>query len=120
LQVLMLPHLEEEERVLCPVLREKFSEKEEAVIVQRILDDMGKDKSSKELPVIILAAEEWGGPAVVSYLWGMLPGPVRFLCRKFWIPDALDNNLGLLKSVMDQQSKWKKTPHGCCSCCAIL
>jgi hypothetical protein len=46
--------------VLCPVLLKHFSEKEEATIVQRILDDLGKDNASK-------AAEEWGGPVTACH-----------------------------------------------------
>ncbi len=96
LKTLMLEHLEEEERIVPPILAEHFTEEEEEKLIQKIIPTLGLRGAKIGIPWIIYCLKIWAGKTTKDKFYGDLPLVIRLFYRCSWKRDFKKNNLGLL------------------------
>jgi len=78
----MREHINEEEAVIPPILKERFTEEEGLAIVSKIVPSRGSDNLYL-LPSEIRNQFRIGGDDSVNYLMNLVPAPLRWHWRKF-------------------------------------
>jgi len=110
-------HLEEEERVVPPLLKEHFKEEEEQVPIQQIVKGNGFDGNRKELPWIIDAMGRWGGEKFIQErFWKKVPGIEKSFYYKYWKDEYEKTNRGLIQSIKLDTKPRDPVQHCCCCC----
>jgi hypothetical protein len=77
----------EEERDIPPLARVNFTEEEEKVVTDRIMQTMGLPVLRDVFPSVLIAMNSWATPAYVDNLMKEIPGPMRHLVKNYFIPD---------------------------------
>lgn len=117
----MEDHLAEEEVIYPKAIRQAgMTQKEEAAVVEKIIQGLGLDGNKKFLPVIVYAMCEWGGEDYMQHwlLNGGPPPPIRFALQKCWLHDFYVNNLGVINAITSSDTEYvPETPQ--CSICTI-
>eukprot|EP00741_Cyanophora_paradoxa_P017012 tig00020951_g16431.t1 len=110
----MKGHLREEEEIISPLLRDHFSEKEEAAMVERasIIGHMPMSFRGEALAWVARVARQWMLPSELEAFMGALPPPVRFLLKNSWASKHVRNNINLLESIT--QDVPPPPPAACC------
>mmetsp|Transcript_20404 Transcript_20404/g.30278 ORF Transcript_20404/g.30278 Transcript_20404/m.30278 type:complete len:361 (+) Transcript_20404:169-1251(+) len=80
-------HLQSEEELLPPLLRQSFTEEEHQGIMQKLSQREGLSGARLFLPSVVMALEEWAKPEFVSTLYDQMPAAVRYLMREYYLPD---------------------------------
>jgi hypothetical protein len=83
---LMLPHLEEEERVISPILRAEFTQPEEKQTIDKILASLSLEDNINMLPWIADSLGKWAPDDIVAKFMSNLPKPIVFALNNFWLP----------------------------------
>lgn len=95
----MEDHLAMEEKFYPAVLKEAFTQEEEAAVVQEIIGSLGLDGNKKMLPPVAYAMCMWDGEDGVMEFVATLPPPIRLLYNNSWIPDFYKNQLSVLDAL---------------------
>ena len=83
----MNAHLKEEEEMIPQLLRDNFTQKEEAPVIEKILQREGLHGCRIFVPAIIAAMKDWATADFVEEFLGSMPGPIRGLVEGYYIPD---------------------------------
>jgi len=110
-------HLEEEERIVPPLLKQHFTEAEEQTPIQQIVKGNGFDGNRKELPWIIHAMERWGGEKFIQErFWKKVPGIVKTFYYKYWKDEYEKTNRNMIQSIKLDAKPRDPVQHCCCCC----
>ena len=99
LRELMLPHLEEEERLMAGPIKDVFTEAEIEAIVQRIVRSEPLYLARLLVPAIFDMAQRWGSPETVAELAAAVPGPLLWVAKKYWFPEYTTFHRGAIDSL---------------------
>jgi hypothetical protein len=77
----------EEERDIPPLAKANFTEEEEKVITEKIMQSVALPALRDVFPPILIAMNSWSTPAYVDNLMNDIPGPIRYLINNYYVPD---------------------------------
>lgn len=108
-------HLNEEETIFPPLVREKFTEAEHQKVIDSIVQKEGLTGTRLFLPVILEALKEWATPEFVNGFVGSMPPPIRSLFFNYYVPDYETHASQLRDAPLaDKKPSLSKVP-----CCKI-
>eukprot|EP00741_Cyanophora_paradoxa_P016966 tig00020944_g16387.t1 len=96
---MMRHHLREEEEIIPVIMRDHFTREEEQKVVERIIARMQTSFRGEAIAWIARVARQWMLAHEYEGFEASLPGPVRFMLRKLWAKQHVENNVQLLRSV---------------------
>jgi len=108
----LFTHLATEERVMPPMLKEHFQEKEQKATVDKIIKNQGLGGAKVELPFIYHGMLRWAGEEWAAKFLGNIPGPIRYMLKNYWITDYYANNWGMLHSLSKDVKPADPKSHG--------
>jgi len=117
LELLMLPHLEEEERIIPPIFHAHFTEEDDNRLVQTILKSLDYNTRKLMFPWILETLPKWATPEYVQKFRAAVPGPVRWLNDKFWTADYNTNIKEKLLSLQLDREPEPPKKKSCFCCC---
>jgi len=111
----LIEHLNEEETIFPPLVREKFTEAEHQKVIDSIVQKEGLTGTRLFLPVILEAMKEWATPEFVNGFVGSMPPPIRSLFFNYYVPDYETHASQLRDAPLaDKKPSLSKVP-----CCKI-
>jgi len=111
----MIEHLNAEEEMVIPALRDHFTEKEHDATVDRIMKSAAIGEVATMLPWILSGIERWGGQKEVDIFFKNVPLPIRFIAKGVWVPNYTAKREKLFAILLQQDSDIPmKIEQGCC------
>jgi len=111
----MEDHLAQEEEDIPPLLEKHFTEKEHEATIQQLVQSLGFEGNSRELPWILDGMNHWKGPAeTTQWFEDKLPFPVRVLYSTMWKDNFDEVYIQPLKTIQLKQEPVH--PSKGCSC----
>lgn len=80
-------HLQSEEELIPPLLRNNFTEAEHEAILMKLQKREGLSGLRLFLPSILAAMNVWGKPEFVESIQRKIPAPIRYLVNNYYVPD---------------------------------
>eukprot|EP00563_Minutocellus_polymorphus_P018128 CAMPEP_0197726070 /NCGR_PEP_ID=MMETSP1434-20131217/13382_1 /TAXON_ID=265543 /ORGANISM="Minutocellus polymorphus, Strain CCMP3303" /LENGTH=300 /DNA_ID=CAMNT_0043311883 /DNA_START=31 /DNA_END=933 /DNA_ORIENTATION=+ len=109
----MRQHLKEEEQTIPAILRENFTQEEEGVIIEKILQAGGLSMTKVFLPAVVLAMQEWASKGFYDQFLESMPPPIKHLLFKYYLPDHMTFVIPMRDApTLDEKPKLTKV--GCC------
>jgi len=110
---MMFDHLSSEETFTPGILKEHFTQAQEAAVVQKIMKQLGIKGARIMVPPIVEAMKKWSGEEGAAAFVGALPPPLRFFLKMFWMPAFLKTQEELRSIMGDEPPPSKR---GGCLC----
>lgn len=109
----MRAHLKEEEETVPDLVRNNYTQAEEGVIVEKIIQAGGLAMTKKFLPAILMALQEWATKGFYDQFVQSIPPPIRHLLFKYYIPDY-ENYTIPMRDAPTMEKEPKLSRIGCC------
>ena len=98
----MIEHMNEEEHIVPALLRQyEVAEKDEKIVVDKIVKNLGLSANKIMLPWICDVMEQWGGPQKVKEFMNRIPIAIRCIKWLSWDSHYRKNNKNIIQKIKE-------------------